>query len=64
MGVIIEGFRIVWDIIVNLFYKVQDSLNIFWKGMLAIFIALGIIMVVTILLNLIINKIELKKKTK
>ena len=60
---IIEAFRLTWDLIVDLFYKVKDSLDIFWKGMLAIFLALGIIMVVTMLLNLVINKIESNKKT-
>lgn len=61
---IIEAFRLTWDLIVDLFYKVKDSLDIFWKGMLAIFLALGIIMVVTMLLNLVINKIESNKKLK
>lgn len=61
---IIEAFRLAWDLAVDIFYKIKDSLDIFWKGMLAIFLALGIIMVVTMLLNLIINKIETKNKSK
>lgn len=64
MDKIIEAFRLTWDLIVGLFFKVKDSLDIFWKGMLAIFLALGIIMVVTMLLNLVINKIETNKKLK
>lgn len=64
MDKIIEAFRLTWDLVVDIFFKIKDSLDIFWKGMLAIFLALGIIMVVTMLLNFIINKIETKKKSK
>lgn len=64
MDKIVAAFQITWGIIRNTYYRVIDALDIFWKGMLAIFLALGIIMVVVMLLNLIINKIESKKKAK
>ncbi len=64
MDKIVAALQITWGIVRNTFNRVIDALDIFWKGMLAIFLALGIIMVVIMLLNLIINKIETKKKAK
>lgn len=58
------AFQYTFEMILDFLYKIRFSLDIFWKGMLAIFIALGVIMVVTMLLNLVINKIEKAKKTK
>ena len=46
MDKIVAAFQITWGIIRNTYYRVIDALDIFWKGMLAIFLALGIIMVV------------------
>ena len=54
----------VWGFILDTLFKIRFSFDIFWKGMLAIFIALGVIMIVTMLLNLIINKIESAQKAK
>lgn len=67
MGIIEKikfAFQYTFEMILDFLYKIRFSLDIFWKGMLAIFIALGVIMVVTMLLNLVINKIEKAKKTK
>jgi hypothetical protein len=64
MDKIVASLQITWGIVRNTYYRVIDALDIFWKGMLAIFLALGIIMVVIMLLNLVINKIETKKKAK
>ncbi len=58
------AFQYTFEMILDFLFKIRFSLDIFWKGMLAIFIALGVIMVVTMLLNLVINKIEKAKKTK
>ena len=58
------AFQYTFEMILDFLYKIRFSLDIFWKGMLAIFIALGVIMIVTMLLNLVINKIEKAKKTK
>ena len=58
------AFQYAFEMILDFLYKIRFSLDIFWKGMLAIFIALGVIMIVTMLLNLVINKIEKAKKTK
>ena len=58
------AFQYTFEMILDFLFKILFSLDIFWKGMLAIFIALGVIMVVTMLLNLVINKIEKAKKTK
>ena len=71
MGVILdfldmvkEAFILVYEGALEILFNIRYSLSIFWKGLLAIFIALGVIMVVTMLLNLVINKIESKKKLK
>ena len=58
------AFQYTFEMILDFLYKIRFSLDIFWKGMLAIFIALGVIMIVTMLLNLVINKIEKAKKIK
>ncbi len=58
------AFQYTFEMILDFLFKIRFSLDIFWKGMLAIFIALGVIMVVTMLLNLVINKIEKAKKAK
>lgn len=59
-----EAFILVYEGALEMLFNIRYSLSIFWKGLLAIFIALGVIMVVTMLLNLVINKIESKKKLK
>ena len=61
---ITKAFSFVWEFILDTLYKVRFSFDIFWKGMLAIFIALGVIMLVTMLLNFVINKIESVQKAK
>ena len=53
-----EAFILVYEGALEMLFNIRYSLSIFWKGLLAIFIALGVIMVVTMLLNLVINKIE------
>ena len=59
-----EAFILVYEGALEMLFNIRYSLSIFWKGLLAIFIDLGVIMVVTMLLNLVINKIESKKKLK
>lgn len=63
---LVEKFKLAleltWEMLVILYGNVSDSLEIFWKGMLAIFLALGVICVVTIILNKVINTIDEKRK--
>lgn len=63
---LVEKFKLAleltWEMLVIFYGNISDSLEIFWKGMLAIFLALGIICVVTIILNKVINTIDEKKK--
>ena len=39
-----------------------DSLQYMWKGMLCIFIVIGVIILSTVMMNLVCNKAEEKKK--
>ena len=63
---LVEKFKLAleltWEMLVILYGNISDSLEIFWKGMLAIFLALGVICVVTIILNKVINTIDEKRK--
>lgn len=55
-------FGLTWDLFKSLYERIDESLMLFWKGMLAIFLALGIICIFTIIMNKIINKINSKKE--
>lgn len=55
---------LTWDMIVSLYNRVDESIELLWKGMLAIFLALGIICIFTIVMNKIINKIKSNKQAK
>lgn len=55
-------FGLTWELFKSLYERIDESLMLFWKGMLAIFLALGIICIFTIIMNKIINKINSKKE--
>lgn len=61
---IINAVKTTLWFIADTIYSIRFSLDIFWKGMLAIFLALGIIMVVIMLLNFFVNKFEKAIKEK
>lgn len=61
---IINAVKTTLWLIADTIYSIRFSLDIFWKGMLAIFLALGIIMVVIMLLNFFVNKFEKAIKEK
>ena len=62
---LVEKFKLAleltWEMLVIFYGNISDSLEIFWKGMLAIFLALGIICLFTLAMNKIIQKIKSKK---
>ena len=55
------AFELTWELIVSLYLKIDESVELLWKGMLAIFLALGIICLFTLAMNKIIQKIKSKK---
>ena len=56
------ALELTWEMILIQYEKVSNSVELLWKGMLAIFLALGIISIFTIVMNKIINSIVNKKK--